>query len=150
MPDPTNLGRGPVRAGLALALQPAGARSGFRAFGRRKPNLTLRRWNARVVIRVTVEMWPGGDASKATLLGEIAIVNVTPRDDPAAYVVAVIDASGELGCSHVVPEHRRSVGWAELVSRSLAASTVDNSDRVEELTTKFVEHLKNEQAGSAK
>jgi hypothetical protein len=93
------------------------------------------------MIRVLVELWPGGDADDASLLGEVAIANVTPYEDPASYVAAVVDSSGELVCSHVVSGHRRSDGWAALVSRALDPATVDNSGEIEQLTSKIAAHL---------
>lgn len=93
------------------------------------------------MIRVTVELWPGGNVTEASQLGQMAIANVTPHDDPASYVAAVVDASGELVCSHVVRGHRRKDGWAALVSRALSPGTIDNSDEVEKLTSKMVAHL---------
>lgn len=71
----------------------------------------------------------------------MAIANVTPYNDPATYVAAVVDAAGELVCSHVVREHRRKDGWAVLVSRALSPATIDNSDEVEKLTSTIVAHL---------
>ncbi len=93
------------------------------------------------MIRVTVEIWPDGSATDASLIGGVAIANVTPHDDPASYVAAVVDAAGELVCSHVVREHRRKDGWEELVSRALSPTTIDNSDEVENLASKIVAHL---------
>jgi hypothetical protein len=90
---------------------------------------------------VTVELWPDGNATEASQLGQMAIANVTPHDDPASYVAAVVDASGELVCSHVVKGHQRKDGWAALVSRALSPSTIDNSDEVENLTSTIVAHL---------
>jgi len=49
---------------------------------------------------VTVEIWPDGSATDASLIGGVAIANVTPHDDPASYVAAVVDAAGELVRSH--------------------------------------------------
>jgi hypothetical protein len=71
----------------------------------------------------------------------MAIANVTPHDDPASYVAAVVDAFGELVCSHVVMGHHRKDGWAALVARALSPTTIDNSDEVEKLTSKIVAHL---------
>jgi hypothetical protein len=90
---------------------------------------------------VTVELWPAGNATGASQLGQMAISNITPHDDPASYVAAVVDASGELACSHVVRGHRRKDGWAALVSRAISPATIDNSDEVEELTSKIAAHL---------
>jgi hypothetical protein len=87
---------------------------------------------------VTVELWPDGDATEASQLGQMAIANVTPDDDPASYVAAVVDASGELVCPQVVRGHRRKDGWAAFVSRALSLATIDNSDEVEKLTSQIV------------
>ncbi|MDT0264472.1 hypothetical protein [Jatrophihabitans lederbergiae] len=51
---------------------------------------------------MTAELWPDGNAIGTTLLGQMAIANVTPHDDSASHVAAVVDASGEVACSHVV------------------------------------------------
>lgn len=93
------------------------------------------------MIRVLVELWPDGDAGKASVLGQVGIANVTPGADPATYAVAVVDGSGELECSHVVTGHRRADGWTALVSQALTQATIDNSDEVEELTSKIATHL---------
>jgi hypothetical protein len=90
---------------------------------------------------VTVELWPDGNATAASQLGQMAIANVTPHDDPASYIAAVVDASGELVCSHVVRGHSRKDGWAALVSQALSPATIDNSDEVEKLSLKIVDRL---------
>jgi hypothetical protein len=93
------------------------------------------------MIRVLVELWPDGDVEQASVLGQMGIANVTPTADPATYAIAVVDGSGELECSHLVTGHRRTHGWTALVSQALAQATIDNSDEVEELTTKIATHL---------
>lgn len=93
------------------------------------------------MIRVLIELWPGGDVDDSSLLGEVAIANVTPYEDPASYVAAVVDSSGDLVRSHVVRGHRRSDGWAALVSRALDPATIDNSGEIELLTSAIAAHL---------
>lgn len=93
------------------------------------------------MIRVLVELWPGGDSETASVLGQVAIANATPHDDPASYVAAVVNPNGELVRSHVVTDHRRDDGWTVLVSRALAQATIDNSDEVEAVSSKIVAHL---------
>lgn len=72
------------------------------------------------VIRVVVELWPGGNESRRMVIGQAAIANVTPHDDPADYIAVVTDSVAERGAPRVVLEHERGDGWAPLVSRALA------------------------------
>jgi hypothetical protein len=94
------------------------------------------------MIRVLVELWPGGDATRPEVLGEVAIANVTPYDDPASYVVAVVGADGDLRDVHTVSGHKRADGWQALVSAALSPGTVDPSEETADFAVAAAELLR--------
>jgi hypothetical protein len=97
------------------------------------------------MIRVVVELWPNGDEQRSEILGQLAIANVTPYDDPASYIVAVVGADGELRDVHRVDGHRRADGWQTLVSAALSPDTVAPSEEAEALAVSAAERLRRQQ-----
>ena len=72
------------------------------------------------MIRVLVELWPGGLQSESQILGQVGIVNVSPMDGPATYLAAIVDANGDLITASRVSEHERARGWLALLGAVLA------------------------------
>lgn len=85
------------------------------------------------MIRVLVELWPGGRQADREVLGQVAIANVTPYDNPASYVATVVDANGEPMSTRVVERHDRQDGWAALVGATLATVTEEPRPDVREV-----------------
>ena len=77
------------------------------------------------MIRVLVELWPGGRASGREVLGEIGIANVTPYDNPARYVCVLTDFASGHATKRIVGAHQRESGWAALLAAALAAAPAD-------------------------
>lgn len=98
--------------------------------------------NDAAMIRVVVELWPSGDGQRSELLGQVAIANVTPYDDPASYIVAVVGADGDLRDVHMVKRHNRADGLQALVSAALSADTVAPSEEAETLAVTAAERLR--------
>jgi len=88
-----------------------------------------------------VELWPGGDETRREVLGQAAIANITPDESRASYLAAILGAGGELDKVATVVGHDRRSGWATLVSRALAAESVDDSDDVMAAGTLVSRHL---------
>jgi hypothetical protein len=80
--------------------------------------------------------------SSPEVLGEVAIANLTPYDDPASYVVAVVGADGDLRNVHMVSGHKRVDGWQALVSAALSARTIDPSEEAADLAVAAAELLR--------
>lgn len=93
------------------------------------------------MIRVVVELWPGGDEARREVLGQAAIANVTPDESRASYLAVVLGAGGELDQVATVVGHERRDGWATLVSRALAPEAVDDSEDVMAAGTLVAGHL---------
>lgn len=74
---------------------------------------------------VKVEVWPGGDADRATEISRIGIANTLDSGDPDVgdyRVVALMerDKQEKVFTGHIV-HHRRSNGWELLAERALRA-----------------------------
>jgi hypothetical protein len=70
---------------------------------------------------VRVEVWPGGDADRASEIARVGIANTTGTAEDANYdVVALMnrDVDEQVVRSEVLA-HRRSAGWLPLVRRVL-------------------------------
>jgi hypothetical protein len=90
---------------------------------------------------VVVELWPGGDETRREVLGQAAIANITPDESRASYLAAVLGSDGELDRVATVVGHDRRDGWANLVSRALAAEAVDDSEDAVLAGTTVARHL---------
>ena len=66
-----------------------------------------------------VELWPGGDESRAREIGRACIANVSQLTHVSNYVVVAADEDG-VGPARLVRGHRRDDGFWPLVSRALA------------------------------
>lgn len=67
------------------------------------------------MIRVTVEMWPGGDQSKKYEIARVDVSNVSDLAEVSDYgTYAVVGKDRFAGG---VEKHRRSDGWAALLTR---------------------------------
>ena len=71
------------------------------------------------MIRVLVELWPGGSAARAEAIGQVFIANQTPARDPADYVAVVLDAQWRTVAVQAV-RHERAQGWPQLLRDALA------------------------------
>lgn len=72
------------------------------------------------MLRVIVELHPGGDETRKQNLGVIDIGNVSNLAEFSDYVVqARLKDFGDVRT--VVREHERALGWRELVKRTLSA-----------------------------
>lgn len=95
------------------------------------------------MIRVTVELLPGGDTVEPVVLGTAGLANVTPSVDPAAYV-AVVQGPGQQWTT-VIEGHNRSRGVWALVAAMLeqppaGALTVEQERNVEAILERLGPH----------
>lgn len=78
------------------------------------------------MLRVTVEVVPGGDDRRAEKIGSIEIENVAdleevPLEEVPDYVAVLFGGDGREHNRCSVSGHRRSDGWQMLVVRVLGA-----------------------------
>jgi hypothetical protein len=70
------------------------------------------------MLRVTVEMWPGGDSSRARTLATIDLANVSNLEELSDYRVEETDEHGRK-TNTLVLNHERARGWRKLLWRAL-------------------------------
>jgi hypothetical protein len=74
------------------------------------------------MMRVTVEVWPGGDHLRPKRLATIEIANISGLASKSDYsVIAVLDPGreGQVTLRDRVTNHERDRGWQRLVRRTL-------------------------------
>lgn len=70
------------------------------------------------MIRVTVEMLPGGDTTQARTISIVHVSNMSDLAEVSDYQIgASVDQMGGRIVGGVVTAHRRSHGWATLLAR---------------------------------
>ena len=87
------------------------------------------------MLRISIELLPGGDASRRRSLGTMTIVNVTDPTDVSGYEIAASEAANHLNGSPAwtaeaqVRDHDRRQSVWRLIE--VAASAIDAADKVE-------------------
>lgn len=71
------------------------------------------------MLRVTLDIVPGGDESRTRTIGMLEIARTTSRSDPEDYTVYVWAEDGELVNIFTVEQHGYAQGAWELVRRAL-------------------------------
>ena len=73
------------------------------------------------MLLITVEIHPGGDASRAETLGTMEIANVTGGGSHADYVARFLDDEGDAVVNPIrIKRHERARGFWVLVRKALA------------------------------
>lgn len=70
------------------------------------------------MIRVTVEVWPGGNMDCRRVLGIMNVVNESDLADVSDYSVRMRDNNTDEVTEGKIKEHRRADGWLGLVTRA--------------------------------
>jgi hypothetical protein len=72
------------------------------------------------MMRVTVEIWPGGDHLRPRRMATIEIANVSELAEESDYATVAVLNPGQPDQRTIrdrVKSHRRSLGWGTLVKR---------------------------------
>lgn len=67
------------------------------------------------MIKIRIEIWPGGDESRAQTLGVINIANISNLAEVSDYACQAADQHGK-SVKFDILNHRRSAGWLKLVT----------------------------------
>lgn len=93
---------------------------------------------------VRVEVWPGGDADRATEISRIGITNTTGAAENANYEVVGLmcrDGDEQVVRSEVLT-HLRSAGWMPLVRRVLTNLLLPDLRQGASYDDPIAEHLR--------